>query len=1198
MVATVSGAASAASAHHASSGVADHAATNSINPYGPDGMNVDAAQATVAAGTRAAGFTPHVVVAYIEGGINWFDSGAEDLADSVYVNWHDTPVPCDGATVATATMTLNGKTVPCATAYSSHESDYDTNGDGEITVQDWAQDPRVNQDADGAGYLNPEDLIAAFSGPGYAPTSPSPAGYSDAISGWDFYDNQNDPATTDASYDHSDGQMNVIHTICPTCLIMPVKAGDEAIDSTEDLAKAWLFAAQAGAQVIVSVTADLGYSTFARQVLAYLDQKGVIVVEASNDFDSTDHQGGMYWGNVIPGNGLIANTAGVPSGSTLSSMAGPFWTRSDYTSWGVHAMFSVATNGGTTSESTPTTGAVLALVLSEGEEAAATHTIAGPLSGPQAVQILQQASTEPTAPAGSSLTWPSGPGTWNEQYGYGMPDVETAVTAVADDEVPAAPEIDSPDWYTIADPTTQKSVTVTGTVSAYPDQSYTWDLQYNTGADPQTWHNISSGIASGDFSGTFGTLDLSAIPASFYKAPFSLSTTKELETSDEYDVTFRVVTAVRGHWNLVGIARRVIDVFHDPTALSGFPLDIGSSGESQPALVDLQGTGNLDIVFGTSDGTIDAIDPKTGQELPGWPAHTDAVTDADLPAGVSAGYQPIVSDLAVGDLFHTGQLSVVATSQDGYVYVFNSHGQLMKGWPILMDAGVAPPPIPRPSLPHQRNPQEGDTAPPVLVALKAGSQALDIVQAGWDGEIHAWNGYGKTLAGWPVRVTLTAAEEDLPSGYTLEDDQKLDTPPVVADFSHTGPPDLVIRSQYTEIGSSVGGLQVLPYFFVFAYTAAGKLVKGWPVRMQGTIEDYGSAQEFLTEGTDSPSAADVLGAAGDNLDQVAVGGVWSPDSLLSASGRVLGSYGSKGAVLKALLNIVSNPQLAISGSLPGPTPTPFSGSGAFGVLGSQLVYAEPTMGAESLAASLLYPGSGNAIQQLDSVWPALAGNGTTATSELPGFPTDEQGDDFLGQPLIAPVGNSSGNDLVTGGDSSAVNGQLADGAEAPGFPKFTGGWSMYAPSAGDLFGNGKDDLVTVTREGYLFAWSTKAPAPTTGSWWRAFHDEYNSGNEATDSRPPGVVRKASLSGAGLRFEAPGANWYDGQSTSYQLIYVSSTGQDSAVKQVADSTGAGHMVTLAVPAGTRAVYIRSVNSSGLLSAAEKVTSAGQATVAWP
>ncbi len=48
---------------------------------------------------------------------------------------------------------------------------------------------------------------------------------------------------------------------------MPVKAGAEALHRTDDLARAWLFSAYDGASVLVSVSADIGYSTFMGQTV-------------------------------------------------------------------------------------------------------------------------------------------------------------------------------------------------------------------------------------------------------------------------------------------------------------------------------------------------------------------------------------------------------------------------------------------------------------------------------------------------------------------------------------------------------------------------------------------------------------------------------------------------------------------------------------------------------------------------------------------------------------------------------------------------------------------------------------------------------------------------------------------------------------------------------------------------------------------
>jgi uncharacterized membrane protein YphA (DoxX/SURF4 family) len=50
-----------------------------------------------------------------------------------------------------------------------------------------------------------------------------------------------------------------------------------------------------------------------RAAQEYLWRHDVVVAEASNDFDSTDHQGGMYWPHAIAGNGVVKdNEGGVP----------------------------------------------------------------------------------------------------------------------------------------------------------------------------------------------------------------------------------------------------------------------------------------------------------------------------------------------------------------------------------------------------------------------------------------------------------------------------------------------------------------------------------------------------------------------------------------------------------------------------------------------------------------------------------------------------------------------------------------------------------------------------------------------------------------------------------------------------------------------------------------------------------------------
>ena len=88
------------------------------------------------------------------------------------------------------------------------------------------------------------------------------------------------------------------------------------------LAQSIYFAVDSGASVIVAVVAELGYTRLVERALQYAWDKGVVVVEASNDFNSADHQSGMFWPRVWPGNGLVADTTGILGGPTAAFTRG------------------------------------------------------------------------------------------------------------------------------------------------------------------------------------------------------------------------------------------------------------------------------------------------------------------------------------------------------------------------------------------------------------------------------------------------------------------------------------------------------------------------------------------------------------------------------------------------------------------------------------------------------------------------------------------------------------------------------------------------------------------------------------------------------------------------------------------------------------------------------------------------------------
>jgi hypothetical protein len=1037
------------------------------DPEGAAGMSIDKAWKDFTTGN------PETVIAYVEAGINWRDENAEELSDKVFLNDGELPEP----------------TTP---AVGDERC-----GTGVLCSSDFSDSPDVN----GNELVDSEDLIARFSDG----KDDDGNGYVDDISGWDFYNDQNNPATTDSAYAHANNQMeraggetdNGVFGagFCPRCRVLPVKAGAEALDRTDELAQAWLYAVDAGASVVVSVTADLGYSTYMRETAEAVARRGAIAVQASNDFDSTDHQGGMWWPKVLPGNAMVADKLGFEAGSAATTT---FRERSNITSWGAHNVFTVPSNSGTTSAATPTLGGAVALVMAYSREAAAEGKIARPLTGLEAVQVMRETASDVDD---QSLKWPNGPG-WDLQYGYGRPNVHKAMQAISEGKVPPVATIDDPGWFTLFDPTKSAPVPVRGSLDASRTPgAYSWKLELGVGAEPtdEQFRTIGSGDGSEPFTGELGKVDLAQVPESVWKQAMALSERKELETTERFTVTLRLrLTDAAGR---VGEDRRAFFVHRDATWVDGFPKRIGPGGEAQAALVDLQGSGRLDVVFPDTDGTVHAIDPQTGEERPGWPVKTEPTKVQKAHAGVAPRNEPVVSNAAVGDLDGTGELSVVASSTTGRLYAWHADGRRREGFPKTLDLKAVKPPTPRPDLPRTRQPTQGAFAAPVLADLDADGK-LEIVQAAWDGHIHAFTGSGAELPGWPVDVEQPASSTPGP-GRVRVDDQKLSATPTVADLDGDRKLEVVIRSQVTDISEEPADPQIAARGFLHAYRADGSQVAGWPVELPGVAEVYGSAQEFITEGSNSPVAADV---DADGNDEIVSNAVLSPSVMVEGDGSRRTVFAPlPDATLGALAGTL-DPTDVLNGELPVDVPVGFTTSGAFGRFAGGLTFAQPGSGAATIGGALALPGTGIAINNYERAFDARTG------VPRPGFPAKLQGLNFLGAPLVVDVTGDGAAEIVDAGDSNALHGYGATGAQVEGFPKFTSGWALWSPSAGDLDGDGTTELVLLTREGYLFAWKTKGTAAGNGEWWRWHHDEWSTGRYGTDARPPGVVREARLEG--------------------------------------------------------------------------------------
>lgn len=110
-----------------------------------------------------------------------------------------------------------------------------------------------------------------------------------------------------------------------------------------------------------------------------------------------------------------------------------------------------------------------------------------------------------------------------------------------------------------------------------------------------------------------------------------------------------------------------------PAPEPGFPLSIPETPYSSPALVDLDGDGDQEILFTTIEGSVYVVE-HDGSVRPGWPQSIGAANHR--------------APVAVGDLNGDGRLEILAASATGTVYSFAPDGSLNPYWPVDLGTGA------------------------------------------------------------------------------------------------------------------------------------------------------------------------------------------------------------------------------------------------------------------------------------------------------------------------------------------------------------------------------------------------------------------------------------------------------------------------------------------------------------------------------
>ncbi|MEZ4410156.1 MAG: FG-GAP-like repeat-containing protein, partial [Polyangiales bacterium] len=929
------------------------------------------------------------------------------------------------------------------------------------------------------------DLIRVFSDN----TDADNNGYVDDIAGWDFFQDDNDPADA-TRFGHGTGEMrwsaaetnNGVGDAgdCPRCMVIPLRAADSFIGEVNDFAQAVVYATDRGASVVQEALGTLDNTTFAMQAIDYAYAHGVAVVASAADENSRHH-------NVPGTNNHTLYVHAIRYDGENITRSSTFLNFNNCTNYGAQLQLSVSGTG-CSSEATGHTAGHAGLLYS----LALSQNLTPALSAEEVYQLLQRTTddinipeSQPGHPNYDNTKYPSLPG-WDQRFGYGRSNARRALEWLRDGKVPPEVSITSPRWFTVLNPARESDrvLRIEGRIAARRAPSFDYTVEWAPGVEPadSAWRTLrEERNVTAAVNDRLAELDLSSI---------TVDNPGEVENRHTITVRVRVVA----HYDapvgdVPGEARRAFAVHRDDTVLPGFPINVGASGESSARLADLDGDGTRDIVYATADGVIHAL-RGDGTALPGWPAHTDPqygmrATDATHYTG-SAAYQgatpaidasrvydPVIASPGVADLDGDGTPEVVVAAYHGTVYAFNHDGTPYgHGFPYQL------PDVTSEMTSPSRILQRGIFGSPVLYDLD-GDARPEVVFGAFDGNLYALDGAtGQPQPGFPVLIHFPEEGTEYNRVFGSVG---------VGNFNGDAIPDLVVVSNEKLRGDNNSGAIYLVHGDGNNH-AGGPYHPNWPLA-------FTSFNFFPLVGEGISGAPAIADIDGDGRDELAITGNALPTIVL-AHGAQPDGLGRRPAA-----NTLSNVALIRSaqrGQLSNYQSTIVSFAnvfslGAFGDLNGDARPDFVITGSElALAINLAGGGRARPFSHLLGAWDGTTGN------VFPGFPRVIEDYTFFMNAAIADVGGDRYPEVIVGTAGYYLHAYDACGREPEGWPKFTGQWVIPSPALGDINGDHTLDIVSGTRGGWLWAWRAGGDDRTSSIQWEGFrHDNQNTGNYGT-----------------------------------------------------------------------------------------------------